>query len=105
MKQTFFHLHNLVITLFIYITYILILISILGFNDKGDEYLTILNTYMKIYVSIFLIIRFNPFTKNNFNELDRKFAFTSGMFILTTSAIAQYGEKFKNLLFRRFSSM
>jgi len=93
MRQTFFYLHNLLITLFIYITYTLLLISILGLSDKGKEYLEILDKYMKIYVSIFLIIRFNPFTKNEFNELDRKFAFTSGMFILTTSAIAQYGKK------------
>jgi hypothetical protein len=49
---------------------------------------------MKFYVSIFLIIRFNPFTKNEFNDLDRRFAFTSGMFIFTTSAIAQLGEKY-----------
>ena len=94
MRQTFFHLHNVLITLFVYITYILILISILGLSDKGNEYLTIMDSYMKIYVSIFLIIRFNPFTKNEFNDLDRKFAFTSGMFILTTSAIAQYGQKY-----------
>jgi hypothetical protein len=94
MKQTFFQLHNLLLTLFIYITYSLILISILGLSDKGSEYLNTLDTYMKIYVSIFLIIRFNPFTKNEFNDLDRRFAFTSGMFILTTSAIAQVGKKY-----------
>jgi hypothetical protein len=55
---------------------------------------------MKIYVSIFLIIRFNPFTQYEFNDLDRRFAFTSGMLILSTSAIAQLGEKYAKLLFR-----
>lgn len=93
MRQRFFHLHTILITAFIYITYTLIIISILGLSDKGNEFLKIMDSYMKIYVSLFLIIRFNPFTKNQFNELDRKFAFTSGMFILTTSALAQYGEK------------
>jgi hypothetical protein len=55
---------------------------------------------MKIYVSIFLIIRFNPFTKNEFNDLDRKFAFTSGMLILSTSAIAQIAEKYGKMFFQ-----
>ena len=94
MKQTFFYLHNLLITMFIYITYSILLIYTLGFFDKGKEYLTILDSYMKIYVSIFLIIRFNPFSNNKFNDLDRKFAFTSGMLILSTTAIAQLGEKY-----------
>ena len=100
MRQTFFYLHNILITLFVYITYSVLLIYTLGFFDKGREYLNILNSYMKIYVSIFLIIRFNPFTKNEFNDLDRRFVFTSGMLILSTSAIAQLGEKYGKLLFR-----
>lgn len=100
MKHPFFYLNNVLITLFIYITYSVLLIYTLGFFDRGKEYLTILNSYMKIYVSIFLIIRFNPFTQNVFNDLDRRFAFTSGMLILSTSAIAQLGEKYAKLLFR-----
>jgi hypothetical protein len=100
MRQTFFYLHTLVITLFIFLTYSILLIYTLGLFDKGKEYLTILDSYMKIYVSIFLIIRFNPFTKNEFNDLDRKFAFTSGMLILSTSAIAQFGEKYGKMLFQ-----
>ena len=100
MKHTFFYLNNILITLFIYITYSVLLIYTLGFFDRGKEYLTILNSYMKIYVSIFLIIRFNPFTQYEFNDLDRRFAFTSGMLILSTSAIAQLGEKYAKLLFR-----
>ena len=99
MSQYFFGLHTLLITSFIYITYTLILFSILGLTEKGDEYLNTLNSYMKIYVSIFLIIRFNPFTKTTFNELDRKFAFTSGMFILTTTAVAQIGKQYITSLF------
>lgn len=100
MRQTFFYLHTLVITLFIFITYSILLVYTLGFFDKGKEYLTILDSYMKIYVSIFLIIRFNPFTKNEFNDLDRKFAFTSGMLILSTSAIAQIAEKYGKMFFQ-----
>jgi hypothetical protein len=100
MRQTFFYLHTLVITLFIFLTYSILLIYTLGFFDQGKEYLTILDFYMKIYVSVFLIIRFNPFTKNEFNDLDRKFAFTSGMLILSTSAIAQLGDKYGKIFFQ-----
>ena len=46
---------------------------------------------MEIYVSLFLVYRFNPFkTNNTFSELDRKIAFTAGTFLLMTSTIGLY---------------
>jgi len=36
-----------------------------------------------------LIIRFNPFQKIEFTDLDRKVAFSSGLFLLSTTIINQ----------------
>jgi hypothetical protein len=58
--------------------------------------------YVRIYICLFLLWRFNPFRKiNKFTELDRKIAFTAGLFILTTTALNKYlddaKEKIKNV--------
>jgi hypothetical protein len=79
--------------IFIYVSYFLIIIAALGFSQLAPKYLYEMDYYVKMYVCIFLIIRFNPFRKIEFTELDRKIAFSAGLFILTTTAIAQYFDK------------
>jgi cytochrome c biogenesis protein CcdA len=67
-----------------YITYGLLMI---GFLNTSPKYLEYLNYGVKIYVSLFLLWRFNMFQKVRFSELDRKIAFSAGMFLITTTAI------------------
>jgi hypothetical protein len=74
----------------IYSIYFLIIIAYLGLSDNSTEYIDTLNLYLKIYVCFYLIYRFNPLTRNKFTELDRKIAFRSGLFILTTTFINQH---------------
>ena len=80
----------------VYITYFLIILAALGISQYAPTYLNDLDYYVKIYVSLFLIIRFNPFIHLKFTELDRKIAFTSGLFLITTTVIAQYVTKISN---------
>lgn len=58
-----------------------------GLSSAAPIYLNDLQYYTKIYVSLFLLLRFNPFRKVKFTELDRKIAFASGVFLLGTTAI------------------
>jgi hypothetical protein len=68
------------------ITYILIVITALGLSQTAPKYLETLDYYVKIYVCLFLVWRFNPFRHiNTFTRLDKKIAFSSGFFILTTT--------------------
>ena len=80
----------------IYITYFLLILASLGISQYAPIYLNYLDYYVKIYVSLFLIIRFNPFIHLKFTELDRKVAFTSGLFVITTTVIAQYFNQISN---------
>jgi len=73
-----------------YMTYILLLASGLGLSQYAPTYVKDIDYYTRIYVCLFLIIRFNPFVKIKFDELDRKIAFAAGFFILTTTALNQY---------------
>jgi hypothetical protein len=81
----------------IYISYFLIILSIFGISNTAPQYLNSLDYYVRVYICLFLIWRFNPFrTKYEFTDLDRKIAFSAGVFILTTTAINKYILYFKN---------
>ena len=66
------------------LTYIAVLIGLIA---KTPEYIQTLETYIKIYISLFLLIRFNPFVTIKFTELDRKIVFSSALIVLTTSVL------------------
>jgi len=76
----------------IILSYILIILTYLGFYTLSTpKYIEMINYYIKIYICMFLIIRFNPLKKNiKFTNFDQKIIFTSGLMILTTSVINQY---------------
>jgi len=77
--------------LFITISWILIIISALGFSQLAPSLLDGLDYYIRIYICLFLIWRFNPFRSHyEFTDLDRKIAFSAGLFILTTTVLNQY---------------
>lgn len=69
------------------ITWILYFAIALGLSVNAPEYLFILQSFMKIYISLFLIYRFNPFRQVKFTKLDAKITFSAGVFLLGTTAI------------------
>lgn len=83
--------------LFIIVSYILIIASYLGLSDLAPKYLDNLEYYIKNYVCLFLIWRFNPLrTHYAFTKLDAKIAFNAGLLILTTSALNTYIDEIKS---------
>lgn len=95
-------LHNYQETTFDIVTYVsygLLIISSLGFYSVSPQYMEKLDYYIRVYICMFLLWRFHPFrTHYDFTELDRKIAFSAGVFILTTTALNQYLEHIKELL-------
>jgi hypothetical protein len=79
-----------------YITYALIFISALGLSETAPKYLQSLDYYIRIYICLFLIWRFNGLrAQTKFTNLDRKIAFSAGIFILTTTVLNNYLETIK----------
>ena len=75
----------------VYATYFLIIASSLGLSQTAPMYLQHLDYYVRIYICLFLIWRFNPLkSRYEFTDLDRKIAFSAGVFILTTTALNEY---------------
>jgi hypothetical protein len=97
LNQKLYEYQNNFFNIFIVLSYILIIISFLGLSNSAQSYLVTMDYYIRIYICLFLIWRFNPFRKlDKFTDLDRKIAFSAGIFILTTSALNNYLINFKD---------
>ena len=81
--------------IFICISWALYILIALGVSTTAPQYLGSLQSVVKIYVSLFLIVRFNPFRNVTFTKLDTKIAFTSGLFLLATTAVDTYLQQIK----------
>lgn len=80
-------------------TYVLYIIIALGLSASAPLYLSTLDYYVRLYVSLFLIYRFNPFRIVKFTDFDRKIGFNAGIFLLTTTALNQILEQFKSNIY------
>tara|TARA_R110002074_G_scaffold310949_1_gene481837 strand:- start:233 stop:532 length:300 start_codon:yes stop_codon:yes gene_type:complete len=74
----------------LFFSYLLYLFAFLQIEHYNPQYLDMLGTVMKYYVTIFLLLRFNPLTKTKFTDFDRRIVFSSAIFMLTTTTISQY---------------
>lgn len=80
-------------TLFIVINYLLYFVLLFGLSSSAPQYLDNLHILISIYISLFLIIRFNPFRKieryisHETLHLDKRIAFSAGIFLLSTVAL------------------
>ena len=80
----------------IYVSYALIILSYLGLSQYNPAFLDDINNYTRIYICLFLLWRFNPLRQvSKFTNLDRKIAFSAGVFILTTTVLNNYLNSFK----------
>lgn len=80
---------NLIFNIIIIFSYTCGALIVLGVYPNAAIYLANVDYYVRIYVSLFLLLRFNPFRHITFTDLDRKVAFTAGIFIFTTTIVNQ----------------
>ena len=77
--------------LILYISWILyfsVSISEIYFK-KFNKYLNLIKEFLKLFISLFLIIKFNPIIKNNnFSSFDRIVVFKAGLFLFSTTLIS-----------------
>jgi len=103
-KSQLHNLQELLFNIFIIVSYSLIILSFFDISQSAQTYLQNLDYYIRIYVCLFLMWRFNPFRSSyEFTNLDRKIAFSAGLLILTTTALNQYLNEIKNIIKQFFS--
>jgi len=87
-KKTLHKYQELGFDIFIILTYILIFLYVSGISMTAKTHLDTIDKYIRIYICLFLMYRFNPFRTNyEFTSLDRKIAFSAGLFIFTSSVL------------------
>jgi hypothetical protein len=75
--------------------------SYLGLGFTKPAGLTILDYYLKIFLALYLLYRFNPYYGEiKFQELDRRVAFSAGVFLFTTTVLngllMNYSNKYRD---------
>jgi hypothetical protein len=86
-------------TYIIYFSYFLYIVVALGLSRNAPIYLQHLDSFIRLFVSLFLIFQFNPLRKvSEFNELDRKIAFSAGLFTFTTTTVNQILMNYFNII-------
>lgn len=71
-------------------TWLLYVVVALGISVNAPQYLHTLQTMVKLYISLFLMARFNPFRQVQFTELDSKIAFSAGAFLFATTTVGDW---------------
>ena len=89
-------IHEAIYNYAIYISYILYILIIFGITKYAPQYLDMLKNIIKIYVSIILIVKFNPYTfkEKKISEFDSRLVFSSGIFLLLSTSIISILEKY-----------
>jgi hypothetical protein len=62
----------------------------LGLLTKKPHVLNVIDFWLKVFISLFLVWRFNPFLPAKFTEFDRKVVFSAGLFIFTITIVNIY---------------
>ena len=91
-------LQEFMFDLFIMFSWVILVLIILGVFHGKPAYFHYIEAFVKIYIGIFLMIRYNPFKIRwmnfKFTELDRKIIFSAGLIILSSSLFKEYLEIF-----------
>jgi len=89
LSKKIYDVQNKAFDIFIFTSWVLYFAILFGVSINAPSYLDNVDYYAKIYVSLFLLYRFNVFRKVTFTELDRKIAFSAGVFLFATTALNQ----------------
>jgi hypothetical protein len=92
----------------IYLSFLLFTLTLTGVGEIAPLYSSNLQIFLRYYVCIFLIVRFNPYTDNmNISKsdalFDRKIAFTSGIFLLLSTSIMDVISNYINVNVDRYT--
>ncbi len=75
------------------LSFVLMIASSLGVSAYAPSYSQELKSIINLYISLVLLWRFNPLRNRvKFSSLDRKIAFSAGVFMLTTTFLNKYIE-------------
>ena len=70
----------------LYTTYFMYALLFFGLLHN-EAYITLVSNITQMFIALFLIIRFNPFTKTTFTKIDKKIAFHAGLLLFSINSL------------------
>ena len=61
-----------------------------GMLSEEPVILGVIDYWIKVFVGLFLLYRFNPYVHIKFTDFDRKVIFSAGMFMFVTTVVNSY---------------
>jgi hypothetical protein len=61
-----------------------------GVLENEPEYLAAIDYWVKVFMALFLLWRFNPWARIAFSDFDRRVVFSAGMFLFTVTIVNTY---------------
>ena len=74
----------------IFFSYFLYIAIFLGIFSNAPKYLKSLSIAIRIYVSLFLIWKFNPWNNSAFTKFDKKLIYNTAIYLLTTTVLTDF---------------
>ncbi len=80
----------------LYISYMMYIFIIFGVTKYAPEYLNSLKNIIKVYISLILIIKFNPFNfkERKLREFDNRLVFSAAIFLLLSTSMITFIENY-----------
>ncbi len=85
-NNNYFKWHKNIYLLIVYISGILYIIAFTGIMAFNPQYLEFLHIIMRYYISIILLIRFNPFVEHTMTKFDKKLVFTCALLLFVSTS-------------------
>ena len=83
--------HYSYLSVALYAAYIVLFLGVVNFNPS---YITELKLLMQVVICVVLIYRFNPFRKHELKKYDATIIFSSAIFLLVNTGIAEVFERY-----------
>lgn len=80
----------------LYLSYIMYFIVLFGLSEYAPQYLDYLRTLLKLYISLILIILYNPlvYKEKKFDKFDSNIVFSCAIFLLLSTSLTQGIEEY-----------
>lgn len=88
----------------VYLIYILYTVTLLGVWNEAPHYLNAVEYFFQLFVGGLLVWLNNPFTKHKYRPIDKKIAFSAGIFLLTTTTLSSFIKRLQDPLQKQLNN-
>jgi hypothetical protein len=89
MRQFLHSMQNILFDIALIIWFVLLVLTYFHLVESAPYYLDMVNTVIKIYISLFLLWRFNDFRNVEVTSLDKKIIFNGALYLFFSTVLVK----------------